>query len=99
MNRIVARLIARVLVGAELCRNEEYLNMTIDFTVNCLLVSRILAWCPIPLMPIVEYFTPGYQAIRRQERLLEGLLRPIILQRLQKPRDSTCDKPHDTIQR
>ncbi|KAF1951236.1 cytochrome P450 [Byssothecium circinans] len=96
--RIVARLIVRVMVGPELCRNEEYLRMSIDFTVNCLLVSRFLAWCPIPLRPIVKYFTPGYQALRRQERLAERLLGPILHQRLQCQHNSTAEKPCDMLQ-
>lgn len=97
MIRIVARLIARVFVGPALCRDESYLDISITYTVNCLRVSRILAWCPQPLRPLVKFFIPGYISLRKQEARMRRLLAPVIRDRLQASYDKGS-KPVDLLQ-
>lgn len=99
MIRIIARLIARVFVGTELCRDEQYLDISITYTVNCLQVSRILAWCPPPLRPIVKLGVPGYLTLRSQEKRMQELLGPVIDKRLAAMTyEKEAKKPVDLLQ-
>lgn len=96
MIRIVARLIARVFVGRSLCRDHDYLDISITYTVNCLRVSRTLAWCPQYLRPVLKFAVPGYLALRHQEKRMQQLLKPIIQER-EKLQEGE-DKPVDLLQ-
>jgi hypothetical protein len=78
---IVALLVARVFIGPELCRNQEYLDVSVMFAANCLIVSRILAWYSSLLRPVVKYIVPGCINLRRQEAQMRRLLMPFITQR------------------
>jgi cytochrome P450 len=62
------------------------------------MVSRILAWCPPRLRPIVKYIVPGYIGLRRQEARMQHLLAPIIEKR--RATEAACRKdiPVDLLQ-
>ncbi|KAF3482589.1 cytochrome P450 monooxygenase [Arthroderma uncinatum] len=79
--KIVARVSSRVFLGEELCRNEEWLRITADYTVNLFVAINELQTWPASLRPIVQWFLPTCQLIRNQVADARRLIQPVIDQR------------------
>ncbi|KAL3426502.1 cytochrome p450 [Phlyctema vagabunda] len=75
--RTIARIVARIWIGPEECRNEEWLEATTDFTENIFLTGFILRFVPRFLRPVVAPFLPTYRSILRSSanahRIVGGL--------------------------
>lgn len=68
----------RAFVGPELCRNPEWLDIAISFTINrAIAVQAIQAW-PWMLQPIVHWFLPTCKAVRRQIQRAKDILMPVL---------------------
>ncbi|RAL12479.1 cytochrome P450 [Aspergillus homomorphus CBS 101889] len=97
--RIVARISARIFVGLPTCRNEEWLNLSIDFTGDVFLTMAILRRFPRLLRPLIAPLIPRYWAIRRglgtANRLIGSLVRE---RRIQQAKTPDYEKPTDLLQ-
>ncbi|KIM94116.1 hypothetical protein OIDMADRAFT_136378 [Oidiodendron maius Zn] len=54
--RLLARTSSRVFLGTELCRNEEWLNVTRGYATNAFMAMEALRMWPKPLRPIANMF-------------------------------------------
>lgn len=78
MLQIVARLSSRVFLGPELCRDPDWLRITIDFTVNVFVaVTAIKRW-PKFMHPIVHWFLPESRKVRAQRAEARRIIQPVI---------------------
>ncbi|KAK1658301.1 cytochrome P450 [Colletotrichum godetiae] len=77
----VARISSRVFLGTELCRNEAWLEITKNYTLNGFTAGDRLREYPSFLRPIVHWFLPGCQEARRQIKTAAKIIQPIIDER------------------
>ncbi|EZG00764.1 hypothetical protein H106_08792 [Trichophyton rubrum CBS 735.88] len=76
--KIVARMSSRVFLGEELCRNEEWLRITAEYTINLFIaVNELMTW-PTYVRPIVQWFLPPCQRLRQQVADARRLIQPVI---------------------
>ncbi|KAI1151017.1 cytochrome P450 [Nemania diffusa] len=85
---LVCRLSSRVFLGEKLCRNKDWLQITADYPVNTHLAASKLRLYPRPLRPIVHWFLPECQLLRRQAAQARSIIEPVIQQRRQEKRDA-----------
>ncbi|KAF9254472.1 hypothetical protein L218DRAFT_487968 [Marasmius fiardii PR-910] len=80
IQNIVVRASNRLFVGLPLCRDPDYCDLNISFTISVVINATIISVFPRFLHPIVgRIFTVGKSSLRRALRLL----RPIIEERIQ----------------
>ncbi|KAK7049977.1 hypothetical protein VNI00_005408 [Paramarasmius palmivorus] len=95
--RIVARASNRLFVGLPLCRELEYLNLNINFTLQVVVSAYIINLFPEFLKPVAgRFLTPATKSIQRVRKFLE----PIIIERSEKQEkygDQWSDKPNDFL--
>ena len=103
-HRIVTRTANRVLVGAPLCRNEEYLQMSIRYTVDVFGGADKLRGYPDILKLPATYFVTN---IHRQQKIARKHLLPYIKSRLAEEKryldagriqEWEREKPQDSLQ-
>ncbi|OSD03318.1 cytochrome P450 [Trametes coccinea BRFM310] len=98
MQQIIARASSRVFVGAPLCRNKEYLNLAIKFTIDIIKDKTLVKLAPSFLKPLV-----GKLSNHVRGTLHETIphLKPIIDERWELMKtfgDNWSDKPNDMLQ-
>ncbi|KAH0422928.1 hypothetical protein CcaCcLH18_12530 [Colletotrichum camelliae] len=77
----VARLSARVFLGEELCRNEDWLRATKEYTVNFFVAGTHLRMVPRPLRPILHWFVPKCRELRASFDESRRIIMPYIEKR------------------
>lgn len=97
--KIVARISARIFVGPELCRNPEWLYLSIHFTKNLGWTRNILRLFPILVRPVAARLMPSYWRIYKNLGAAQRLLGPIIAKRKSNAKnDPDYQKPDDFLQ-
>lgn len=96
--RMVALLTGRVFVGTRLSRNEEWINSSIQTTVDTFTAAFILWRIPWFLRPIVACCLPQVWNIHFQNWKTSKLLRPVLQERLRDMEDHGFKRPVDMIQ-
>ncbi|KAJ4252797.1 hypothetical protein NW762_010703 [Fusarium torreyae] len=81
--RLVARISSRVFLGTELCRNEEWLRITRDYTVVGFLASEELRQWPGFTRPLVHWFLPGCQKLRKEVQKARSIIQGTVDRRRQ----------------
>ncbi|KAL0572022.1 hypothetical protein V5O48_009943 [Marasmius crinis-equi] len=95
--RVVSRTSNRLFVGLPLCRDPDYRDLNIEFTVDIMIGSNILQLFPDSMKPMVSKLVSN---VPKQMRRGARLLRPIIEERLKKEAECGTDwegKPADLI--
>ncbi|KAJ4998527.1 Cytochrome P450 monooygenase 1 [Colletotrichum sp. SAR 10_66] len=75
---IVSRLSSRVFLGPEICRNEEWLNITVMYVVDSFIAAERLRIVPKPLRRIVHWFLPECQRVRSHVAQTRSIIQPVI---------------------
>ncbi|PPR01427.1 hypothetical protein CVT24_001901 [Panaeolus cyanescens] len=95
--RVVSRTSNRLFVGLPLCRDPDYRDLNIEFTVDLMIGSNILQLFPDFLKPIVSKLVSNIpKQMRRGTRLLRPLIEERLKQRAEHGKDWE-DKPDDLI--
>ncbi|KAF2636430.1 cytochrome P450 monooxygenase-like protein [Massarina eburnea CBS 473.64] len=95
---MVAKISGRVFVGPELCRDKDYLESAIQYTMDVIEVQRSVKLIRPWLRPILAPRLPAVKRLRKREQMAEDLLTPIIASRLEAERnDPTYKKPDDML--
>ncbi|KAE9390439.1 cytochrome P450 [Gymnopus androsaceus JB14] len=96
--QIVSRTTNRFFVGTPLCRNPDYINLNIEFTIDAFQGAQTLQRYPTFLKSIVRQFMTNVPSCLKRAT---GHLEPLILERLQKEEEYGTsdwpDKPQDLI--
>ena len=98
--RIVALISGRVLVGKELCRNEDWIRLSMEFSSHAFGAARTLRsgnkypWS----MWLASYTEPAVEAILQRRKEAEALMKPICEARLRHKHNLDWKKPDDGIQ-
>ncbi|KAF2756147.1 cytochrome P450 monooxygenase [Pseudovirgaria hyperparasitica] len=75
---IIARMSSRIFLGSQLCRNEEWLEITKSYTAIFYTGSSQLRLFPRVLRPIVHWFLPSCRRLREQQRKARHVIRPLV---------------------
>jgi len=96
--RIVALISGRVFVGAPLCRDEEWINISINYTVDSMKAAYML-WTYKPWQrPFVAPIIKEPRLIQKHYTDAKRLLSPIIQGRLHEMKNPDFERPDDMIQ-
>lgn len=79
--RIVARISARVFVGHDLCRNEEWLETSIHFTEDVLMTVLTLRLFPSYLHALIAPVLPSYWRVKSNLQAAKRIISPVIRER------------------
>lgn len=93
--KISARLSARALVGPELCRDETWLDVSVNFTESLFRTIVVLRFLPAWTHPIVSKLLPSYWHGRGYLRKGQNFLGPIFKDLLKRHDEGTW-KPDNT---
>jgi hypothetical protein len=90
--RVVARVSSRVFLGEEVCRNEDWLRVTRDYTVDGARAAEELRLWPAPLRPVVHWFLPQCRRARGEVREARRIIGAVLeKRRLQKQREQKVE--------
>ncbi|GAW14286.1 hypothetical protein ANO14919_114290 [Xylariales sp. No.14919] len=78
---ITARMSSRVFVGEELTRNEEWLSILKNYTVDAFNALNSLAKCPVYIRPYVYWLFPECNRVRNYYGRAKEVLDPIMKKR------------------
>ncbi|KAF4780766.1 ent-kaurene oxidase [Colletotrichum scovillei] len=78
---LVARLSSRVFLGPELCRNEDWLRITKDYTVLSFKAAFKLRAVPLRLRPLLHWFSADCRRTRESLAEAQKLIAPVIEKR------------------
>ncbi|KAL9085822.1 MAG: hypothetical protein Q9159_004487 [Coniocarpon cinnabarinum] len=78
---IISRLSARVFVGEDLCRNDEWVQITLDVARIFTVASIHLHLVPSFLRPLARHFLPSCRQLTRTTDRALGILEPAIERR------------------
>ncbi|RYP65121.1 hypothetical protein DL771_008463 [Monosporascus sp. 5C6A] len=80
--KIISQMSSRVFLGEELCRNEDWLQVTVDYTRDAVIAAQELRLWPKLLRPFAFRFAnPRCKAIQEQLKKSEDLINPILEKR------------------
>lgn len=78
---IIARISSRVFLGEELCRDEAWLKITKEYTLNMFLAAAKLRIYPKPLRRFAHWFIPACSQLRAQLEESRRVIFPVIQRR------------------
>ncbi|KAI0544219.1 cytochrome P450 [Xylaria curta] len=78
---VVARVSSRVFLGAELCRNRRWLEISKTFTVDTFALSFMMRMAPAFIRPLVYLVLPHSYRLRKSVRDARKLIAPEVTKR------------------
>ncbi|KAL3420412.1 hypothetical protein PVAG01_08911 [Phlyctema vagabunda] len=78
---IISRMSSRVFLGHELCRNEAWLKITKEYTINMFTAIRKFQHYPPQLRKVLQWFIPECKLVRDQFHTATQIITPIIAKR------------------
>ncbi|RYP81367.1 hypothetical protein DL769_002013 [Monosporascus sp. CRB-8-3] len=90
LDKLFARIAARVMVGPELCRNEEWLQLALSYTEASMKAIRgVRARYPPSLRFLAQYIDSNTRTVLRHRRHAAQVLRPLLEVRMSEKEEST----------
>ncbi|KAK2016757.1 cytochrome P450 [Colletotrichum eremochloae] len=96
--RIIAMASGRVFVGPELCRNEDYIDSAINYTVDILKAIRKVSTIPPWIRPLLAPRRPEVRRVHQRIAKAVDFLKPIVKSRREASEDPDYQKPDDMLQ-
>ncbi|KAI5840172.1 cytochrome P450 [Morchella snyderi] len=82
MTRIVARVTSRIFSGEEICRNKDWINISIEFSNDVFSNAFSMFFFPRLIRPLAALLLPFQRRVRRQRMESRRILGPTYKQRL-----------------
>ncbi|OHF00854.1 cytochrome P450 [Colletotrichum orchidophilum] len=98
MMRVIAKASGRIFIGPELCRNEEYLDAAIYYTVDLMKAVRRVANITPWLRPFTAARTPEVKKVHYRVEEADKFLRPVVTARKEAEKSPDYQKPDDMLQ-
>lgn len=98
MLRVIALVSGSILSGPQLNRNEEWIDISINYTVDLMKGARRLKEYPSYLHPILQYLLPEVRKLNHYYSTARRLVIPIIKERIEAAKDPQHTKPNDFLQ-
>jgi cytochrome P450 len=83
---LIARVSSLIFVGEPLCRNPAWLETVVNFTIVRHHAILALHMCPAVLRPVLHWFLPPCQKLRREIKTARGLINSALEESRKKPR-------------
>lgn len=97
--QIVAQLSSRVFLGDQICRNPDWLRITVSYTVHAFLAAQDLRQWPELIRPLVAHFLPSCKKVRRDLDEARDIIRPVLEERREvKDSEATTERFNDAMQ-
>lgn len=96
--RVVARVSGKVFVGAELGRSEEYMDHTINYTLDVMYAAHAVGRMKQWLRPLRASSVPEIKRLNRRIRIAEDFFTPVIRKRIEGAKQPEWEKPDDVLQ-
>ncbi|GKT48263.1 cytochrome P450 monooxygenase ATR2 [Colletotrichum spaethianum] len=96
--RIVGMVSGRVFIGPELCRNDTYLEASVNYTVDFMSAVRKVASIPPYLRPILASRTSEVKRVRKRIAEAGTFLNPVVTARREAAANPDYQKPDDVLQ-
>ncbi|OJJ45420.1 hypothetical protein ASPZODRAFT_99457 [Penicilliopsis zonata CBS 506.65] len=78
---LVARISSLAFLGTRICRNKDWLNVSVNYTIDSFNAVRVLRLWPPFLRPIVHWFLPEVQKLRDHLRVARHIVQDEVEQR------------------
>lgn len=62
---MVARISTLVFMGEKICRDEDWINVSVNYTIDAFVAARGLRQWPAIMRPLVHWFLPAAQKLRK----------------------------------
>lgn len=69
---------SRIFLGEDLCRNEEWLELSKGYTIAAFMAARDLRQRPFHLRRLMQWFEPSCKTLRRYRDSSRALILPIV---------------------
>ncbi|TDZ14777.1 Cytochrome P450 monooygenase 1 [Colletotrichum orbiculare MAFF 240422] len=79
--QLIARVASRQFAGEELCRNEDWLRVSVDYTRDIFIASVVLRMMPPLLRPALHWILPPCRAIRREMLQARKIIKAVLERR------------------
>ncbi|OAX80967.1 hypothetical protein ACJ72_04696 [Emergomyces africanus] len=79
--KMVAQLSSRVFLGEEICRNPEWLRITITHTIDSISAAQALRLWPTLARPLVANFLPSCRKLRQLVQEARDIINPVLEER------------------
>ncbi|EFQ36844.1 cytochrome P450 [Colletotrichum graminicola M1.001] len=86
---VVSRLSSQVFLGADICRNQAWLNTTVMYAVDSFVAAKRLRIFPKPLRQVVHWFLPECQRVRSHIDEARSIIQPVIDGQARKKREAS----------
>ncbi|KAH8846187.1 hypothetical protein MCOR08_002176 [Pyricularia oryzae] len=74
----ISRVASRIFLGEDLCRNEEWLELSKGYTIAAFMAARDLRQRPFHLRRLMQWFEPSCKTLRRYRDSSRALILPIV---------------------
>ncbi|KAI1633021.1 cytochrome P450 [Biscogniauxia mediterranea] len=95
--RVVAMVSGRVFIGPELCRNEQYLESSINYTMDVMSAQRAVQQMKPWLRPFFASRLPQVKRLDQRIKEAQAFLSPVVEKRMKEASDPSCEKPDDML--
>ncbi|KAF4822356.1 Cytochrome P450 monooygenase 1 [Colletotrichum tropicale] len=95
--RIVARVSSVIFLGPELCRNPDWLKITVNYTNTATNAAKVLRRWPVFMYKFIHWFLPECQTVRVMMNEARATIAPVLeKRRAQKTADPSLEF-HDAL--
>jgi cytochrome P450 len=79
--RTVAQLSSKVFLGDEICRNPDWLRITVEYSVDSFMAAESLRIWPKMLRPVASKFLPRCRKVRAEMEEARQIITPVLEKR------------------
>ncbi|KAL2783812.1 cytochrome P450 [Aspergillus keveii] len=79
--QVVAQLSSKVFLGDQIYRNPDWLQVTVDYTIDSFIAAEQLRFWPAFMRPLVAWFLPSCRKIRGEINQAREIILPIFKRR------------------
>ncbi|KAL1637228.1 hypothetical protein SLS58_009415 [Diplodia intermedia] len=95
---MAARLSAKAFLGAPLCHDNAWLDISVTYTINAMRALQRMRQWPSFLRPAVYHFLPEFAVLREQIATARGIIEPEVeARRRDRERGSEKQRPADAL--
>lgn len=93
---MVARISSFIFMGDKICRDEAWINVSVNYVIDAFIAARDLRLWPSILQPLVHWFLPRAQAMRKHIRVARQIINDELETRA-KLGEKDADRRRDTL--
>lgn len=75
MRKLVSRISARIFVGQPLCRDERWLRLCVDYSIDAFTTAFVLKKFPPLIRPLAAYLLPHRYRLQREMQVAQTMIK------------------------